>query len=160
MALTSPDAASLGSLLEMLLGEGVDVSCTEGGESLDSLGKSYGSILVDDADEVVGVILADLTATVSLGGQLMMLPVGGLEDQIDEKDPTNLVIDAVSEVFNNVTVTMNTIEGNPHVRSKPARDVAAIVSEEGHDWIASSEKKTEYSGKFLCGEGRVQVISR
>ena len=160
MPLTSPDADSLNSLLEMLLGESADVDCREGGDPVDSLAKPYGSLLLDDNDEVVGVILADLTAAVSLGGQLMMLPVGGLEDQIEENDPTNLVIDAVSEVFNNVTVTMNTIEGNPHVRSRPAKEVQAIISDEGQDWISKAESKTEYTGNFLCGKGKVQVISK
>ncbi len=160
MALNSPNAESLNSLLEMLLGEDLGVSCAEGGVDLGSIKKPYGSLLIDDTDEVVGVILADLTAAVSLGGQLMMLPVGGLEDQIDEKDPTALVIDAVSEVFNNLTVTMNTIEGNPHVRSKPTKELASIIADDEQDWISTASQKTEYTGKFLCGDGIVQVISK
>lgn len=159
MALMSPDVASLSTLLEMILGESIDVECLEVGSDLKSLACPYGSLLVDDADEVVGVILADLTAAVSLGGQLMMLPVGGLENQIETSDPTSLVIDAVSEVFNNVTLTMNTIEGNPHVRPRQAREICDIIAD-GHDWISSAREKTEFLGEFLCGQGRVQVISK
>ena len=83
-----PNAESVSAVLAGLLGEDQPVTLDEsGGPALEELKSPYVSVCLGDDQQPVCAIIADLTAAVSLGGQLMMLPIPGLEDQIEENDP-------------------------------------------------------------------------
>jgi len=79
------------------------------------------SILVDDSDREVGAIVADLAATITLGGALMMLPEPELDAQRAAQTPSEDVISAMDEVANNLTVTINQQPDGAHVRARPSK---------------------------------------
>ena len=154
-----PNAESVSAVLAGLLGEDQPVTLDEsGGPALEELKSPYVSVCLGDDQQPVCAIIADLTAAVSLGGQLMMLPIPGLEDQIEENDPTQMVVEACSEVFNNLTTTINRIEGNPHIVSRPAKPFADAAAEDVGQWMASASERIDYTGDFCCGTGRVVVL--
>ncbi|MFT7620547.1 MAG: hypothetical protein ACI97A_004204 [Planctomycetota bacterium] len=155
----APNAETVSELFSNLLCEEIEFASAVAVRTVDQSAKAVACLLIDDDDQTVGAVVADLTAAVSLGGQLMMLPVGGLEEQIEENSPSAIVIDAVSELFNNFTTVVNSLEENPHVRSRVAEDLMSLV-EDGEDWLLSADSSTEYTGQFLCGKGVIQMIEK
>lgn len=155
-----PSAETVSKLLSSLLGDDYVVKSSDAKANVDDLMKGFAAICYDDAGNPVGAIVADLVATVSLGGKLMMLPQGGLEDQVDEGKADEMVVEAVSEVFNNLTSTMNRTPGNPHIRSDPATAVAALVGQDSGSWMKTASVRGDYSGEFCCGMGKVAIIWR
>lgn len=160
MALTAPKLEELDSLLEMLIGESVNLESQSTSAAVDKLSLPHASILIDDEGQPVGAVVADLTATVQLGGMLMMMPQPGLEDQIDESDPSNTVVEAFSEVVNNLTVSLNAITGNPHVRSTPVERLDSLLAKGETDWLKSSATTAEFVGAFPSGKGILQIASK
>jgi hypothetical protein len=118
MSLTFPSADDVGRVVEVLLDKKVSfVEC--GAEPLgDGL---HVACLVDDEGQVVGAIAADLAASIYLGGSLMMLPPGACKDQLKAGQPTEIVVEALTEVFNNIVTLVNKLADNPHVRVEEAR---------------------------------------
>jgi hypothetical protein len=118
MTLTFPSAGDVGRVVEVLLDKRigfVECDATPLGEGL------HVACLIDDEDQVVGAIAADLSASIYLGGSLMMLPPAACKDQLKSGEATENVVEALTEVFNNIVTLVNQANGNPHVRVGEAR---------------------------------------
>ncbi len=119
-------AALLGTELEM--SEDVKLPLPALGE----LGApSYICQIIDDAGEIEGLILSDLEATVRLGGSLMMTPAEEIANQIANATPSEDVVDAAAEIFNNLSGVLNAVEGNKHIKVDTARPLV----ESEHPWL-------------------------
>ena len=73
------------------------------------------AVLCRDGLQVSVIIVADLEAAARLGGSLGMLPKGGVDDAIGEKDLSGLLRDNTYEVLNVLSAVFN-VENAPHVR--------------------------------------------
>ncbi|MEM6960598.1 MAG: hypothetical protein AAF550_02500, partial [Myxococcota bacterium] len=76
----------------------------------------YHCPLLTDEDVLIGSLVCDIEAGVWLGGTLLMVPEGSIEEQISSKNPSEDVLEALSEVFNTLSSIFNDIEDNPHIR--------------------------------------------
>lgn len=75
---------------------------------------SVGTIL-DDQNRLVAVVSADLPLTVHAGACLGLLPAGGAQDMVNDKELTAAISENFYEVLNVLSSTFN-IEGATHVR--------------------------------------------
>lgn len=107
-----PSRHAVRSLVEDLVGR--DVEITDAG-ALPDRPTNVVSVYVDDRTSMSAVIVADLACAARLGGALGLLPAGGVEDAIDEKDLYPLLRDNCYEVLNVLAAVFN-VQGAPHVR--------------------------------------------
>ncbi len=120
MTFRLPTAAEVGELLRILVPE---LPMLEGDPTIPNLAgvtPCYGAVCIDDDDHPQCAILADLSATVFLGGKLMMLPDEEIAQQILNGSANAEVVEGFSEIVNNLTVPLNRVETNPHFRSQVA----------------------------------------
>jgi hypothetical protein len=94
-------------------------------------GPCWLSRLIDDGDTEVGAIIADLGATLGLGGALMMIPAEELDAQRGSQTPSDDVTSAMSEVANNLSATINKQPAGAHVRVRPLE----LLTDQALDWI-------------------------
>jgi hypothetical protein len=160
MSYRFPESTAVTKLLGDLIGAPLAMGETEDAVAIDRLSRPYACICLDDSGHPVGAMVADIGATVSLGGQLMMLPEASLTDQLRTKTPSEDVVSAMSEIFNNITTTLNHIEGNPHVRSTPAKPVASLIASSQGGWIPKASQRCDLSGDLVCGKGRLVLFWR
>lgn len=158
MSYSFPEAHVVAKLLSDLVGSPVVLEAAEDRAALDRLPRPFACICIDDAGAPVGAMVADLTASISLGGQLMMLPEDGLVEQHRQKTPSEDVVAAVSEIFNNLTTTLNQVPGNPHIRSTPAKLASQVVATPNGSWIPKATTRADLTGDLLCGKGRVILM--
>jgi hypothetical protein len=130
-----PGRAAVRSLVEDLLGRPVELS---DGNPVTAHRPSAVGVYVNDSLGLAAVIVVDLAGAARLGGALGMLPVGGVEDAIDDGVLSSMLRDNCYEVLNVLAATFN-VAGAPHVRlyemyspdaSLPA-DVAALTARTG-----------------------------
>ena len=140
-----PEANDLSKILATLCGDDVDLTLTEKSDFPGE--RTWGSIIIDDDGEPIGAILADLDASVNFGGKMMMIPPSTFAEQIEENEAGEAVIEACSEVFNNLTSAINRVPGNKHVRSRPAELTKSLVGSE--PWLSES-KGGSYGGSDGC----------
>lgn len=153
-----PESHIVAKLLGDLVGAPVELAAVEDAPALDRLIRPFACVCMDDQGQAVMAMVADLPAAVSLGGQLMMLPEPALKDQVKDRAPSEDVVSAVSEIFNNLTTTINNVEGNPHIRSTPAKPAAAVIASPQGLWIPKSTQRVDLSGDLLCGKGRLVLL--
>ncbi len=151
-AVSLPSPRALERTLHILLGDNdLRLVEVEGGASQlsDEEGAYQAWLLSDDGDQVAAIV-ADLRATVGLGAKLMMIPVSVQKEHLSAGQASEEEVEAMSEVFNNLSGTINSIEGNPHVRTsapeplsippghwahQPARAVALDVRDGGRLYL-------------------------
>ncbi|MFK7985290.1 MAG: hypothetical protein AB8I08_04595 [Sandaracinaceae bacterium] len=134
-----PSSGDLSRILEGLLGAPVPLTEAEAPLSID--GSCYGCMLLDDDDQIVGAFVADLKATVMLGGTLMMIPDNVLEECLEAGEPTEDMLEAMSEVLNVSSRAFNDVPGNPHVRT----EVLALLDLEAHPWLPNPVARTDHA---------------
>lgn len=152
--LSVPTPTAMQETIAALLGAAVELS-----EDLSSpppalaelSGPCYICQIIDDQGEIEGLILTDLEATVRLGGSLMMTPVDEIANQIANAEPSEDVVDAAAEIFNNLSGVLNAVEGNKHIKVDTARPL--LKSE--HSWLAEPYLRHDF--KFAEG-GRLAYL--
>jgi hypothetical protein len=152
-----PEPEDLEELLQMLLGEEIEVSKEDegAGPSLERAAVTrnlYLSKLIDDDGATVGALVADIPAVVYLGGTMLMVPEASQETMIKTKKVEEEVIDALAEVFNSMCSLINKIEANAHVRSTPASSFRD--AEEEDPWLAQPGARTD----LILGDSRGRLI--
>ena len=94
-----PDPKQVKDLFEGLLGR--DVTLTEGVPvPLDSRPRPTTAVYVDDRNGLSAVALMDFSLTAYSGAALALLPKGGAEDAIDEKDLPLTLLENAAELLN------------------------------------------------------------
>lgn len=90
----TPQEAAVSEMLGMLFG---DISVSAGGEVA---AEGFGATMIDDDDQLVAMIVCDYPFVGFSGAALSMMPVGGAEDMIAEKDFSKTIMDNFYEVMN------------------------------------------------------------
>jgi hypothetical protein len=152
LVLDLPPVQDLARCMSLLIGG--DVSAHEGAPlAITRQAKDlYAAALLSDTDEVVGLIVMDLKATVFLGGTLMMLPRGELEQQLKQFSPGEDSVAASGEVCNSLSGALNEAQ-NVHVRSGPLEK----LDPKAWDWIAEPAHRRDVEDSF---GGRTAVLAR
>lgn len=155
-----PEAKPLETVLRQLIRETPELTQDGSGGDIEGLGATYLSICHDDSGEPVAAIGADLSAALHLAGKLMMVPNGVLEEQAKAGKMEESFIDALSEVFNNLTKILNNQTGNPHVASRPAKETGDLKADAASAWVTSPSSRMDYTGEFAVGSGRLIVVAK
>jgi len=108
--------------------------------------------LIDDTDRTIGLILMDLKATVFLGGTLMMLPRGELEQQLRSFSPGEDSIAASAEICNALTGAINGAQ-DQHVRASALEKFEFRRT----SWVTDPAHRRDLLDSF---GGRSVVLSR
>lgn len=150
--LALPPIGDLARCLALLIGG--DVSADEAEPlALNRLTKDcYATPLLSDTDEVLGLIVMDLRATVFLGGTLMMLPRTELEQQLKQFSPGEDSVAASAEVCNALSGVINDTQ-NIHVRTGPLQKFEIKAWE----WVAEAADRRDLQDSF---GGRTAVLAR
>lgn len=150
----TPEAQKIVEVLEMLLDCAVKMTASDAPKKGYLTG--FLSICNDDDGNPVAAIAADARAGAFMGGKLMMMPDGPLEDAAKSGKLDETLIEALSEVFNNLTIPFNNVQGNPHVASKPAAATKAQLK--GASWLMKPSGILELSGEFFGSKGHLYMI--
>ena len=150
--LVLPPVVDLARCMALLIGGDVSAVEAEPFAITRATKDCYCSAILNDADEVVGMILMDLRATVFLGGTLMMLPRGELEQQLKRVSPGEDSVAASAEVCNALSGSMNDAQ-NTHIRTGALEK----FEHRAWDWIANPAERRDLQDSF---GGRTVVFSR
>ena len=109
-----PTIKDVKDLLDGLLGQSVEI---KEGTAWSPAGREPGVVAEYTSDKLrlCALAMTDLRLSVFLGAALGLLPRGGAEDMIDEKDPSAAVLENLYEVLNILSSMLNTPTA-PHVR--------------------------------------------
>jgi hypothetical protein len=107
-----PTRHAVRSLIGDLVGREVELT---DGDPLPARPTNVVAIYVDDRTSLMAAIVVDLAGAARLGGALGLLPAGGVDDAIDDKDLHALLRDNCYEVLNVLANVFN-VPGAPHVR--------------------------------------------
>ena len=130
-----PTRQAVRSLIEGLVGRDVDL---KDGAPVPARSTNVVAVYVTDKLAVSAIAVVDLEGAARFGGALAMLPRGGVEDAIDERDLTGMLKENCYEVLNVLSALFN-VPGAPHVRlyemygpnaSLPT-DVATLAATQG-----------------------------
>jgi len=150
--LALPPVREIDQALKILIGDKVgvaEVSSKKGPALEDMVSGYFVSRVSDDEGKVVGLLLADLKATIYLGGGLMMVPQSSMAEQVRAGKASEEVVDALSEIFNNVCALINKIKNNTHVRASTAEPFDPT----SESWISSPSARRDmedsYGGRMI-----------
>jgi hypothetical protein len=99
MAIGVPDRKQIKDLFEGLLGRDVTVG-DAAPVPLDSRPRPTTAVYVDDRNKLSSVVLMDFPLTAWAGAALALLPKGGAEDAIDDKDLPQSLLENAAELLN------------------------------------------------------------
>jgi hypothetical protein len=112
-----PGLRSLSECMSTLMDQAPELQARATPMNLESLVKPQACKLLDDEGRERGVIIADLTAAVLLGGALLAVPRDEALRQVRDNEPSEDALLAMSEICNNLTGPVNSVAGNAHVRA-------------------------------------------
>ena len=151
-----PPLSALNTCLRALIGDKVTVKDKKMAAPFVALenARYWVSRLIDDDGIETGMIVADVVATASLGGMLMMLPDQEINRQREARDPSEDAVEAMSEISNNLTAAFNQLPDAIRIRVKPIEP----MSEDARTWLATADHRLqlEVSG----GLGNLFLFSR
>jgi hypothetical protein len=107
-----PGRAAVRGLVEDLVGRPVDLADAE---PVPPRAGNVVAVYVSDHLAMTAVIVVDLAGAARIGGALGLLPKGGVDDAIDERDLSGMLRDNTYEVLNVLASVFNA-PGAPHVR--------------------------------------------
>jgi len=129
-AIALPTSDALVAQMSAMIGEKSRMTVTK--KPLDLTSKElWVSAVLDDANNVVGAMVANLEAVVAEGAHLMLLPEHEIAEQIKTRAPTDAVTEAMAEILNVCTAAFNAVPDNIHIRAVPL----APVTPELADWL-------------------------
>lgn len=113
-----PKTGAMKQSMTILIGE--DVGFNERDKKVDlSEGTFFRCTVLDDKETVIGLMIADVEATIRLSSILLMLTDSERDSQLKSGDATDDSIETMSEIFNTMSATINNMKVNPHVRVTP-----------------------------------------
>jgi hypothetical protein len=151
--LTLPPIPELTKCVALLIGGDVTAKEADAPLALNRTTRDcYVAGVLDDSDRVVGMILMDLKATVFLGGTLMMLPRGEIEQQLKALTPGEDSIAASAEICNALSGALNGSQ-EQHVR------IGSLQKFEfkAWSWVSEPYERRDLEDSF---GGRTVVMSR
>ncbi len=107
-----PSRQAVRSLVEDLTGRSTDL---HDGVPVPTSPHNLYAVYVNNRVQTAAVVVVDLALGCRMGGALGMLPKGGVDDAIDEKDMPEMMRDCCYEVLNVMASVFN-VPGAQHVR--------------------------------------------
>jgi hypothetical protein len=107
-----PSRHAVRTLVEDLVGRGVELA---DGRPVPPKSTNVVAVYVTDKLAVSALAVVDLEGAARLGGALGMIPRGGVDDAIDERELPDLLRENCYEVLNVLSALFN-LPGAPHVR--------------------------------------------
>jgi hypothetical protein len=159
MTLAMPETKEILDLVELLIGEKPVLRQGEGWDLLQPNPGSYITFLQGRDNQVEGAILTDLPATLYIGGKLILLPEATLMDQMKAGAADEPVIEAVTEVINNLRSLFNNIELNPHVAPTKTFLYQVPAEDDFVAWVREPGKRVDYVGTTNFGMATLTLIA-
>lgn len=159
MTLTLPESTEVLDLVELLIGEKPVFRPGDGWDLSQPNPGAYITFLQAKNNNVEGAIITDLAATLYIGGKLILLPEATLKEQFDACEADEPVIDALTEVINNLRTLYNNIELNPHVA--PTQTFPYQVPDAGDfvGWILDPKRRIDLVGQTCFGQATLTLIA-
>jgi hypothetical protein len=101
-----PHSKTVKDMLEGLLGRDVDVSPGDPPQAADLSG-SMVAVYVDDAMKMAAVAGLDLTLAANLGAAIGLVPPGGAEACVEDKELSPMIAENAAEVCNVLSALLN-----------------------------------------------------
>ena len=120
----TPDKAGLDRMLGMVVGE--DAAAEPRAD--EAIEESHHALFIDREDKLVAICSCDMHAAAALGCALSMIPVGGAEDMVDEKELTGMAMSNLGEVMN-IFSSLYMNDGSGHLRLKSVENGPAPALE-------------------------------
>lgn len=159
MTLTLPDTKEILSLVEMLIGEKPVFRPGEGWDLTQPNAGAYITFLQGRDNAIEGAIITDLPATLYIGGKLILLPDSTLQDQLNSGEASEPIVDALTEVINNLRTLYNNIELNPHVAPTQTFPYQVPADDDFVAWILNPSKRIDYVGNTVFGTATLTLIA-
>lgn len=120
---------------------------------------AYITFLQGRDNAVEGAIITDLAATLYIGGKLILLPEASLMDQVKSGEADEPVIEAVTEVINNLRTLYNNIDANPHVAPTQTFPYQVPGPDDFVAWILNPSRRMDYVGDTPFGQATLTLIA-
>lgn len=159
MSLVFPKQAEIFELIEMLIGEKPLFKRGQGWDLRNPEPGAYITFLQGKDYEVEGAVITDLAATLYIGGKLILLPPASLQSQYYSGEAEESVVEAVTEVINNLRTLFNAIDLNPHVAPTKTFPYQVPAADDFVAWILDPGKRIDYVGKTPYGDGTITLIA-
>ena len=159
MTLTMPETKEILDLVGLLIDEKPVFKIGTGWDLTQPSPGTYITFLQGRDNEVEGAILTDLPATLYIGGKLILLPDATLMDQMNAEAAEEPVIEAVTEVINNLRTLFNNIELNPHVAPTKTFPYQVPAEDDFVAWILNPGKRVDYVGETAFGTATLTLIA-
>jgi hypothetical protein len=159
VSLVFPKQAEIFDLIEMLIGEKPAFGRGEEWDLRQPRDGTYITFLQGKDYEVEGAVITDLAATLYVGGKLILLPPTNLQSQFDSGAAEDAVIEAVTEVINNLRTLFNANHLNPHVAPTRTFPYRVPEADDFVAWILEPGKRIDYVGETPYGAGTITLIA-
>ena len=114
---------------------------------------------VDDARGLQVVAMLDLPLSVYAGACIGLMPPGGAQDMVRERDCPPVVVDNLYEVLNIMTSLFNT-SGNPHLRIGPLHAPGTVLPAEVARAASQPGERIDLAVEIAAyGEGRLALVT-
>ncbi len=160
MALKLPKTQEILDLVELLIGEKPVFQKTDGWDLANPGRGCYITFLQGKDNNVEGAIITDLPATLYVGGKLILLPENTLQDQSVSGQADQPVVEAVTEVVNNLRTLFNNIDRNPHVAPTKTYDYQVPTADDYVGWILEPSKRVDYAGETTYGRATLTLLAK
>ncbi len=158
MALTFPKTKEILDLVELLIGEKPVFRKGEGWDLSEPDEGCYITFLQGKDKVVEGAIITDLPATLYIGGKLILLPEATLQDQSQNGEAEEPIVEAVTEVINNLRTLFNNIELNPHVAPTKTFEYQVPTADDLVGWVLEPQKRIDYVGDTSYGKATLTLL--
>jgi hypothetical protein len=159
VTLTLPETKEILDLVELLIDEKPVFRPGDGWDLTQPKPGTYITFLQGRDNAVEGAIITDLAATLYIGGKLILLPEATLKDQFNSGSADEPVIEALTEVINNLRTLYNNIDLNPHVAPTQTFAYQVPGPEDFVAWVLNPSKRVDYVGETSYGPGTMTLIA-
>ncbi|MCB1183564.1 hypothetical protein KDM41_09020 [bacterium] len=159
MPLTFPKTKEILDLVELLIGEKPVFRKGEGWDLTSPDEGCYITFLQGKNKKVEGAIVTDLPATLYIGGKLILLPESQLMNQAQDGEADQPIVEALTEVVNNLRTLFNNIDMNPHVAPTKTYEYVVPTEDDLVGWILNPGKRVDYVGETKFGKATLTLIA-
>lgn len=152
-----PAAKDVRDALEGLLGREVDVNVGDPFSGDPQVGVTY-AVYVDDRLRTRAVAVADLAFSAYAGAAIGLIPAGGAEVAVEERDLAPMLQENLYEVLN-VCASLLNAEGHPHVKLLDVHHVGSVPPADVVGFAGVLGRRLDLDVKIdLYGPGRLSVV--
>ena len=154
-----PESKEILGLVEMLIGEKPVFKPGSGWDLTEPMPGAYVTFLQGRDNAIEGAIITDIAATLYIGGKLILLPDSTLMDQLNSAEASEPILDALTEVINNMRTLFNNIDMNPHVAPTQTFPYQVPSPDDYVGWMLNPSKRMDYVGQTAFGSATLTLIA-